>query len=279
MLNPNLIKIADLNLSKELKYVLCQRLALITLQDLLDIDYSVLLKTRKMGKKRMEELEKCVESFGVTLKGYPNSLQCMKEKKKSQGVKLLEEWGFSLRLCSPLYKNNIFTLEDLLACGKNVYSLKGIGVKNNLAIWKKMQELNIPFPKPFTAIEQLDKENDETRKLKAKKTLLTKYKYANQLNKEFQKEQKQPLYSILINGKGGVTYLYDNTVSEGLDAKSMMGFLIHCNSIKELVAQIPIYKYYVLDAKEEILEITKEQAEFLYDQILDYVLKKQGWRK
>ena len=45
MLNPNLIKIADLNLSKELKYVLCQRLALITLQDLLDIDYSVLLKT------------------------------------------------------------------------------------------------------------------------------------------------------------------------------------------------------------------------------------------
>ena len=73
--------------------------------------------------------------------------------------------------------------------------------------------------------------------------------------------------------------MYDNTVSEGLDAKSMMGFLIHCNSIKELVAQIPIYKYYVLDAKEEILEITKEQAEFLYDQILGYVLKKQGWRK
>ena len=279
MLNPNLIKIADLNLSKELKYVLCQRLALITLQDLLDIDYFVLLKTRKMGKKRMQESEKCVECFRVTLKGYPNSLQCMKEKKKSQGVKLLEEWGFSLRLCSPLYKNNIFTLEDLLACGKNVYSLKGIGVKNNLAIWKKMQELNIPFPKPFIAIEQLDKENDETRKLKAKKTLLTKYQYANQLNKEFQKEQKQPLYSILINGKGGVTYLYDNTVSEGLDAKSMMGFLIHCNSIKELVAQIPIYKYYVLDAKEEILEITKEQAEFLYDQILGYVLKKQGWRK
>ena len=54
MLNPNLIKIADLNLSKELKYALCQRLALITLQDLLDIDYFVLLKTRKMGKKRME---------------------------------------------------------------------------------------------------------------------------------------------------------------------------------------------------------------------------------
>lgn len=297
MVNPSFIKISDLNLSKTLKHVLCKRLDLVTLQDLLNIDYSILINTRGIGRKKIEELTNCVESFGFTLLDYQKPLQDIKQEKKMQGAKLLEEWGFNLTLCSSLYKNNLFTLEDLIACGRNVYNLKGIGSKNGMAIWKKMQELDISFPKPldvdeelFGSLEQLHKENDKIRQdLKEKRTVLKKYKYANQVKENLLreqailnaqlKEQRQPLYSILIDGKGGVTYLYDNTVSDGLDASSMMGFLIHCNSTKELVNQIPISKYYVLDEKHQILEITRQQANFLYDQILEYVLKKQDWRK
>ena len=89
-------------------------------------------------------------------------------------------------------------------------------------------------------------------------------------------EQKKPMYNLLIDGVGGVTYLYDASVSEGLDASNMMGFFLHRNGIKEFIIHIPVYKYYTLDEKHQVLEITNQQADFLYDQILAFVLKKQG---
>ena len=294
MVQPQDIEIVKLNLPRRLKYLLRKRLFIVTLQYLLDTDYFDLINAKGIGEKGIHELEECVNRFGFTLKKERQTLQDIKNTKHTEGKKLLEEYGFSLRVCAPLYQNNVFTLEDLIRCGKEVYVLKGVGIKRGEAIWEKMQELHIPFPKYLTADEEisasLKEMNEESavlrQQLEDKKFLLKKYQYVSQLKKNLLdeqqtldsqlEEQKKPMYNLLIDGVGGVTYLYDASVSEGLDASNMMGFFLHRNGIKEFIAHIPVYKYYTLDEKHQVLEITNQQADFLYDQILAFVLKKQG---
>lgn len=285
------IKISDLHFSSTLKTILFKELGLVTLEDLLNTDYSTLIHTKGIGKKRIEELNQSVTSMGYKLKNLQEVIEEFKSGKNGLEVKYLEELGFSLSIASPLYKNNIYTLEDLISCGKDVYRLRGIGVKKGKAIWQKMQELNIPFPKCFDDLDQsLNQVNDENlhfkKSLEYKRCLLQKYKLANQLKSQLLEEQRSldkqlekernSLYSLLIDGRGDVSYLYDNTDEPGLNASSMMGFLIHSNSIKEFVNQLPISKYYILGENQEIVEITKRQADFLYDQILEYNLRKNG---
>lgn len=76
------------------------------------------------------------------------------------------------------------------------------------------------------------------------------------------------MYKALIDN--GATYLFDNNTVSDFNKKNIMGFLINHNSIKELVSEIPIDKFYVRDTSGNISEITKKQAYYLYEKLIAY---------
>ena len=75
------------------------------------------------------------------------------------------------------------------------------------------------------------------------------------------------MYKILIDN--GVTYLFIDTGVDGIDTNGMAGFLINNKEIKKLIQSIPISEYYINVPKEiGYRVITKEQALFVYDEII-----------
>lgn len=79
------------------------------------------------------------------------------------------------------------------------------------------------------------------------------------------------MYKILIQKEKTMVYI-DNGTNElsYRDNDKVMGFLINSNGIKELVESIPVSKYYIDTYKTGYKEITKQQALFAYDEILNY---------
>lgn len=75
------------------------------------------------------------------------------------------------------------------------------------------------------------------------------------------------MYKILIDN--GVTYLFVDTGTHGIDSKGMAGFLINNNEIKKLIQSIPISEYYInIPNETKYRVITKEQALFVYNEII-----------
>lgn len=76
------------------------------------------------------------------------------------------------------------------------------------------------------------------------------------------------MYKALIDKE--ITWLYDNSTNFESITKDIIGFLINYNSIKELVSKIPIDQFYVKECDGTIRKITKKQAFYLYDRLLEY---------
>lgn len=75
------------------------------------------------------------------------------------------------------------------------------------------------------------------------------------------------MYKILIDN--GVTYLFIDTGIDGIDTNGMAGFLINNNEIKKIIQSIPVSEYHINVPKEVGYRvITKEQALFVYDEII-----------
>lgn len=96
------------------------------IKDLLKLKYQDLFYMTKIGLKRATEIKDKLHEFGFYLKEEENDYKIKVDNLKNQGVILLENLNLNKRLCYVLYKNNIFTFEDLL---NNIDKLKEI---NNL---------------------------------------------------------------------------------------------------------------------------------------------------
>lgn len=76
------------------------------------------------------------------------------------------------------------------------------------------------------------------------------------------------MYNAIIDN--GSTYLYLDNGSEDVYKGDMSGFLINNYNIINLMESLPIKQYY-LRTKEDIrTKISKEQAYYLYQQLIDY---------
>ena len=76
------------------------------------------------------------------------------------------------------------------------------------------------------------------------------------------------MYNAIIDG--GTTFLFLDNGSDDVYKGEMSGFLINNDNIINLMENIPIKQYYVSPPKGNISKISKEQAYYLYQQVIDY---------
>ena len=85
------------------------------------------------------------------------------------------------------------------------------------------------------------------------------------------------MYNAVIDN--GSTFLFLDNGNEDVYDGDMSGFLINNSNIINLMESLPIKQYY-LRTKEDIrTKITKEQAYYLYNQLIYYNSKKNDLNK
>ena len=167
------------------KNVLYRAFRVITLEDLLKIDYEILRKARNMGEKSLEILKRYAHSQGYTLKGEKTTIEEIIAEKKRQGIRLLEEILEKPSLYLILYRNGIYTLEDLKAYGPKVYELTGYGPLRQKELKEILASIGIILDQPEEPkhpnkieilIERQKTENESIKeRLTHKKALLQEY--------------------------------------------------------------------------------------------------------
>lgn len=120
------ITLKDLGIKKRTR----KRLSLYnieTLEDLLQIDYEDLTKIRQLGIGGLKEIKGALHNAGYKIKNEDKSQEVQKEKLKQEGKVLLEELGFSPQAYSLLYREGIFTLQQLSNRWREIPIIKGYG--------------------------------------------------------------------------------------------------------------------------------------------------------
>jgi len=226
--------VSQLELPVAVKNVLTRQLAVYTLGDLLTTDYERIIKARNFGETYLGILKDYVHSLGYTLKDEQPTLKETLKSLKDQGVQLLEEIIPNVRIYTPLYKNGIYTLDDLLNFGPDVYKLVGFGLLRQQELTEKMNELNLTFnvspiatgqkpegtieiPRPAVAIRpteaiiaQAKIENEAIRtRIEQKEGLVAEYDRLMEERKQLIQREKEldQLIESKVNGmKEGISH-------------------------------------------------------------------------
>lgn len=99
-----------------------------TLGDLLARDFESLVRIRNLGEDGMVEIKKYAHSLGYSLKDEDLLLNERKAEYKAKGIPMVqEELGLDGKTSGVLYRNGIYTLQDLINLGERVFELVGMG--------------------------------------------------------------------------------------------------------------------------------------------------------
>lgn len=183
------VKLEDLvDLDKHIVKMLQRSLNICTLGELLTTGYDELLKARNIGEHYMDVLKEYVHKKGYVIKNEAESLREILLKKRKEGVQLLEDVIDSPRVYLILYRNGIYTLEDLINYGPKALELPGYGPLRRKELIEKMKELGIEFQVDVvingekstvptkTLIEEVRRESKEIReRIEQKSALLLEY--------------------------------------------------------------------------------------------------------
>ena len=141
-----LIPIESLNISKEMKHVLARIAGIYFLGDLLSCDYMRLLKLRDIGEDGLIELKNYIHSLGYSLRNEKPLLSEIIEEYKTKGIPLIqEELNLDENTSIILYRNGIYTVNDLIKYGEKVFNLFDMGELNSQKLKEAMQNNNIQF--------------------------------------------------------------------------------------------------------------------------------------
>lgn len=122
------VKITSLGLDGRITNKLRVYFGIKTLEELLELDYECLFRIRGLGEESILKLKECIHKFGYSFKNEKLTINEVKEEYRKQGKLLLEELGLASDVCIKLYRNNIYTLEELVQYGDDVYDLDKFGV-------------------------------------------------------------------------------------------------------------------------------------------------------
>lgn len=226
--------VRKLELPEAVKSILAWDLSVYTLGDLLTIDYERIIKAGGIGETYLGILKDYVHSLGYTLKNEQPTLKETLTALREKGVQLLEEVIPNYRIYNLLYKNGIYTLDDLLNFGPEVNKLVGFGPIKQQELAEKMKELNLPFyvspvasdkkleenveiPRPAVAIRpseaiiaQVKIENDAIRaRIEQKEGLVAEYDRLMEERKQLIQREKEldQLIESKVNGvKEGISH-------------------------------------------------------------------------
>lgn len=159
------VRLEDLvGLDKHVVKMLQRSLYIYTLGELLTTDYEEILKARNIGEHYMEVLKEYVHKKGYVLLNEEKSLREILIQKRKEGVQLLEEVIESPRIYLILYRNGIYTLEDLINYGPKVLELPSYGPLRRKQLLERMKELGVEF-RVDTVMNAHDQESVPTREL------------------------------------------------------------------------------------------------------------------
>lgn len=167
------IKLEDLSdLNKHIKLALTRQLGIRTLGELLTTDYNEILKTKNIGEYYMEMLKEYVHKKGYVLKNEEIVLREILIQKRKEGLQLLEDVIEFPRIYFILYRNGIYTIDDLVNYGPRALELNGLGPLKRNQLLNRMKSLGIEFKvdnilsrekqeKHGSLIEEVKRENKE----------------------------------------------------------------------------------------------------------------------
>lgn len=123
-----LIPIRNLGLSTRVKNALTRKGQIYYLGDLLARDFESLVRIRNLGEDGIVEIKKYAHSLGYSLKDEDLLLNERKAEYKAKGIPMVqEELGLDGKTSGVLYRNGIYTLQDLINLGERVFELVGMG--------------------------------------------------------------------------------------------------------------------------------------------------------
>lgn len=186
-----MVRINNLDLSPRLKNALIKRGGLTYLGDLLTTDYEDVKHIRVIGEEGIIELKNYIHSLGFSLPNEKPTMKELKESFKEKGIPMVgETLNLDGQVSGVLYKNGIYTLEDLINFGPKVFELIGIGdvKKKKLAEALKARNIELgasivlPAETPFAIrpteiiVNRAKEENESIKKrIDTKEKLLAEY--------------------------------------------------------------------------------------------------------
>ena len=129
--------------------------------DLLSYTADELLRIRQFGEDSLKEVKDYLKLFGYTLKDDAPTIDEVRQKLKAEGAHLLEEI-FSNKVYLVLYRNGIYTIEDLQNYGPDVMNLYGMGELRRRELAETMTAYNLQFNINAKKIE-IPTNNGETK--------------------------------------------------------------------------------------------------------------------
>ncbi len=140
------IKIDDLELPTVIKRGLRGTFGIAYLGELLtDVTFSDLKKTRNVGVNNLRYLKEYIHSLGYELKEEEIIVEEKIDELRKKGVQLLEDIFDDNKIYRTLYRHGIFTLDDLLEYGPDVFSISGFGPQRQKNLLEKMRKLGLKF--------------------------------------------------------------------------------------------------------------------------------------
>lgn len=210
-------------IDKHIKKILIRSLGIRTLGDLVTTHYDTILRTRNVGVHKMGLIKKYLHSIGCNIRGESDNYLEIVNKLKEQGIRLLEEDIKDPKLYLILYKNGIYTLEDLVNYGPKVLELPNYGPLRRKELIRILKELGIDLEPVVVVnngvqitksteelIEEVRLENSEIReRIESKQAMLLEYDELLRERAELQKREEElnQLIKSKLKELGGKSYV------------------------------------------------------------------------
>lgn len=202
-----IIFVEDLNLNNRVKNVL-RFYNIKSVEDLIDLDYERLILMHGMGEKGVSEILEVIHEQGYTLTYEGPKVE--KEALKDNGTLILEDYGFPANLYEILYRNGIYTIEQLKEKKDTLKEIKGFGPVRQRKLLEVMQNLGITTSskKSFEVAKQTSSSEEEN----LRDSLIIENRNLKQENKEI--EQRIKSKKVLLESLQRLAEEYENLNKE-----------------------------------------------------------------
>ncbi len=144
-----MIPINNLDLSPHVKTTIAKNTCITYFGDLLTTDYEVILHMRNFGEGPLVELKNYIHSLGFSLPNEEITMREIKDSFKAKGIPMVgDTLELDTRTSALLYRNGIYTIDDLVKCGLDVYEIIGMGDVKRKKLATALQAKNIQLGAP-----------------------------------------------------------------------------------------------------------------------------------
>jgi len=121
------ISIDDLEITNGIKVILKRNAYIYTLGELLTTPFDNIMLCRQMSEAKMLEIKEYIHSLGYKLQNEHLFASEIVDNLRTEGKVPLEDYGFTPNVYNILYRNGIYTLDDLYQRKGEIVNFKNFG--------------------------------------------------------------------------------------------------------------------------------------------------------